>query len=83
MEKNIKKQTKNKKKTSVKHIRLIGGCVNKTQSGGHTTVLAVVRTLSPLAGTNPNGGYRPPINLGGLKTTHCALGADAWRTTQN
>jgi len=24
-------------------------------------------------------GARPPINFGGLKTTHCALGGDAWR----
>ena len=31
----------------------------------------------------PNGGYRPPINFWGLKTTHCALGGDAWRVTEN
>jgi len=28
-------------------------------------------------------GARPRLIFGGLKTTHCALGADAWRTTQN
>jgi len=27
-------------------------------------------------------GARPPIIFGGLKTTHCALGGDAWRMTQ-
>jgi len=27
-------------------------------------------------------GDRPPINFLGLKTTHCALGGDAWRMTQ-
>ena len=25
----------------------------------------------------------PRLIFGGLKTTHCALGADAWRVTQN
>jgi len=27
-------------------------------------------------------GARPLINFWGLKTTHCALGGDAWRMTQ-
>jgi len=27
-------------------------------------------------------GARPPINFGGLKTTQCALGGDAWRMNQ-
>jgi len=33
----------------------------------------------------PNGimGARPPINFWGLKVTHCALGGDAWRVTEN
>jgi len=28
-------------------------------------------------------GARPPINFWGLKTTHCALGGDTWRVSQN
>jgi len=28
-------------------------------------------------------GARPLINFWGLKTTHCALGGDAWRVTEN
>ena len=28
-------------------------------------------------------GTRPPIYFWGLKTTHCALGGDAWRVTEN
>ena len=28
-------------------------------------------------------GARPSINFWGLKTTHCALGGDAWRVTEN
>jgi len=28
-------------------------------------------------------GARPPINFLGLKTTHCAVGGDAWRVSQN
>jgi len=31
----------------------------------------------------PKWGLGPRLIFGGLKTTHCALGADAWRTTQN
>jgi len=28
-------------------------------------------------------GLGPPINFLGLKTTHCALGGDTWRVTEN
>jgi len=28
-------------------------------------------------------GASLPINFWGLKTTHCALGGDAWRVTEN
>jgi len=28
-------------------------------------------------------GARPPNNSLGLKTTHCAIGGDAWRVTEN
>ena len=31
----------------------------------------------------PKWGLGPPINFWGLKTTHCALGGDAWRVTEN
>ena len=31
----------------------------------------------------PNWGLGSPINFLGLKTTHCALGGDAWRVTEN
>jgi len=30
----------------------------------------------------PKWGLSPQIIFGGLKTTHCALGADAWRMTE-
>jgi len=30
----------------------------------------------------PKWGLGPPLILGGLKTTHCTLGGDAWRMTQ-
>ena len=28
-------------------------------------------------------GLGPPINFWGARTTHCALGGDAWRVSQN
>jgi len=31
----------------------------------------------------PKWGLGPQIILWGLKTTHCALGGDAWRVNQN
>ena len=31
----------------------------------------------------PKWGLGPQIILWGLKTTHCALGSDAWRVTEN
>ena len=31
----------------------------------------------------PKWGLGPQIILCGLKTTHCALGGDAWRVTEN
>jgi len=31
----------------------------------------------------PKWGLSPPINFLGLKSTHCALGGDAWRVTEN
>ena len=31
----------------------------------------------------PKWGLGPPINFLGLKTTHFALGGDAWRVTEN
>jgi len=30
----------------------------------------------------PKWGLGPRLIFGGLKTTHCALGGDAWRMTQ-
>jgi len=31
----------------------------------------------------PKWGLGPLLIFGGLKTTHCALGGDAWRVTEN
>jgi len=31
----------------------------------------------------PNGGLGPRLIFWGLKTTHCALGGDVWRVTEN
>jgi len=31
----------------------------------------------------PEWGLGPPLIFWGLKTTHCALGGDAWRVTEN
>jgi len=31
----------------------------------------------------PKWGLGPRLFLGGLKTTHCALGGDVWRVNQN
>jgi len=31
----------------------------------------------------PKWGLGPPINFLGAKTTHCALGGDAWQVTEN
>jgi len=31
----------------------------------------------------PKWGLGPRLISGGLKTTHCALGGDAWRVTEN
>jgi len=31
----------------------------------------------------PKWGLGPPNNFWGLKTTHCELGGDAWRVTDN
>ena len=40
---------------------------------GHNVVSNVV----------PKWGLGPRLIFGGLKTTHCALGGDAWRVTEN
>jgi len=41
------------------------------------------RIFMKLSNVVPKWGLGPQIIFGGLKTTHCALGGDAWRVTEN
>jgi len=41
------------------------------------------RGVSGVSNVVPKWGLGPQIIFWGLKTTHCALGGDAWRVTEN